>query len=260
MTTPLGSDSSTKRPKPPKAAMLVAQRIMRDIVRSGRQPGELLDPEHTMISSYDTGRGTLREALRLLEFHGVITLKPGPGGGPVLLDRGAASLAGSLTLLLQLEHAPYGALLDARRTLEPSVTCLAAERIGAEPLAGLARSLDALRSGDGGLAAFRRADRAFHEAIAWASENALFGHLISSISELLDTGFGTIELPGPQRAAIVRGHEAIYAALADHDPAAAERAMRNHLDDVGEYERAAFPTAVAEPISWDRHGARSGAN
>ena len=62
------------RSRPPKAAMLVAQRIVRDIMRSGMSPGDLLPPERIMIETYETGRGTLREALRLLEFQGVISL------------------------------------------------------------------------------------------------------------------------------------------------------------------------------------------
>jgi GntR family transcriptional repressor for pyruvate dehydrogenase complex len=48
--------------RPPKAAMLVAQRIVRDIVRGGLKPGDLLPPERMMLESYETGRGTLREA------------------------------------------------------------------------------------------------------------------------------------------------------------------------------------------------------
>src|SRR5437660_9252231 len=79
--------------RPPKAAMLVAQRIVRHIVRGNLQAGDLLPPERVMLETYQTGRGTLREALRLLEFQGVIALKPGPRGGPVVLNPDASHLA-----------------------------------------------------------------------------------------------------------------------------------------------------------------------
>ena len=56
--------------RPPKAALLVAQRIVQDALRENRKPGDLLVPERTMVEKYGAGRGTVREALRLLEVQG----------------------------------------------------------------------------------------------------------------------------------------------------------------------------------------------
>src|SRR6266705_1264525 len=112
--------------RPPKAAMLIAQRIVRDIVRSGMTSSDLLPPERVMLETYETGRGTLREALRLLEFQGVISLKPGPGGGPVLMSPAASHLAGTLMLVMQLNQAPVREILAARAVLEAVVARLAA--------------------------------------------------------------------------------------------------------------------------------------
>ena len=137
--------SPMTRSRPPKAAMLVAQRIVRDIGRAGLRPGDLLPPERAMLETYETGRGTLREALRLLEFQGVIALKPGPGGGPILMNPAAAHLASTLQLLMQLNQAPYRTLIEARAVLEPVLSRLAAERIDAAALAELAGSLARMR-------------------------------------------------------------------------------------------------------------------
>ena len=98
--------------RPPKAAMMVAQRIVRDSLRDGLKPGDLMSPERTMLEKYQTGRGTLREALRLLEFQGVIALKPGPRGGPVLQNPDASHLASTVVLLMQINEAPFRTIVE----------------------------------------------------------------------------------------------------------------------------------------------------
>ena len=45
--------------------------------------GTRLPPEREMRESLRVGKGTLREALRLLQTRGVITMRAGRGGGPV---------------------------------------------------------------------------------------------------------------------------------------------------------------------------------
>src|SRR6188472_727443 len=101
--------------------MLIAQRIVRDIVRGEVSPGDLLPPERVMLEKYRIGRGTLREALRLLEFQGAIALKPGPGGGPILLDPDASHLASTIILLMQLQNASLRTIVEARTALEPVI-------------------------------------------------------------------------------------------------------------------------------------------
>ena len=87
--------------RPKKTALILAQRIVRDIHRLRLEPGDKLPAEKLMMEQYDAGRGTLRESLRYLELQGVLSFKPGPGGGPVVEKPGAESLAATLALLLQ---------------------------------------------------------------------------------------------------------------------------------------------------------------
>ena len=132
-------------PRPQKVAMLVAQRIMRDVSRSGATPGDLLPAEKAMLEQYGIGRGTLREALRLLEFQGVIALKPGPRGGPVLLSPDAAHLASSLLLFMQLHAAPYRTVVEVRHALEPITARMATLRGDKETVEGISLSFERLR-------------------------------------------------------------------------------------------------------------------
>src|SRR6202044_2703439 len=67
-----------------KQSELIAQYLASYIVDSDLPPGTTLPPEREMVQSLAIGRTTLREALRLLETRGVITIRSGRHGGPVV--------------------------------------------------------------------------------------------------------------------------------------------------------------------------------
>jgi len=238
--------------RPPKAAMLVAQRIVRDIVRGGLKPGDLLPPERTMLESYETGRGTLREALRLLEFQGVVALKPGPRGGPVVLDPDATYLASSMVLLMQLKQAPFRSIVEVRSALEPMISSLAATRIDDESVAELRGTIEAMRENLGDQRIFLEANKRFHDVIAWSSGNALFGYIIESLLGIMDGTVIGIDYPSPRRAAILKAHEAIYGAIEARDASESEKLMRKHIDEYTRYAMRKFPEVLDEVIQWDR--------
>jgi GntR family transcriptional repressor for pyruvate dehydrogenase complex len=238
--------------RPPKAAMLVAQRIVRDIVRGGLHPGDLLPPERTMLENYETGRGTLREALRLLEFQGVIALKPGPRGGPVLLDPDASHLASTVVLLMQLKEAPFRTIVEVRSALEPMISSLAAERISDEALAELGETIEPMRENLGDQPVFLDANKRFHDIIAWSSGNALFGYIVDSLLGIMDGTIIGIDYPSPRRAAILKAHESIFEAISARDEKESEARMRKHIDEYVRYAQRKFPEVLDHVIQWDR--------
>ena len=238
--------------RPPKAAMLVAQRIVRDALRDNMVAGDLLLPEKTMLEKYQTGRGTLREALRLLEFQGVISLKPGPRGGPVLQDPNATHLASTVVLLMQLKQAPFSTIVEVRSTMEPMISSLAAQRMTDESLADLATTIDQMREDMGDQHSFLDANKRFHDIIAWSSGNTLFGYIIDSLLGIMDGTVLGVDYPGHRRTAILKAHEEIYEALAARDPELSETRMREHIQAYERYAERKFPQVLKETIPWDQ--------
>jgi GntR family transcriptional regulator, transcriptional repressor for pyruvate dehydrogenase complex len=238
--------------RPQKAAMLVAQRIVRDVIVGGLKPGDQLAPERTMLETYRIGRGTLREALRLLEFQGVIALKPGPRGGPVLLDPSASHLASTLVLLLQLRQAPFRSIVEVRTAMEPMISRLAAERMSDHALAELADSIDQMREHLDSQDVFLEANKRFHDVIAWSSGNVLFAYIVDSLLGILDGTIVGIDYPRPRRVAIVKAHDEIFQALYARDPAASEDRMREHIDAYVRYAERKYPELMDEVVRWDR--------
>ena len=86
---------------PPKRSEVIAQRIVKDIRTRGLRPGDPLATETDMCASHSVGRSTLREGLRILELLGVIEIRPGRGGGPVVAAPNSRHLASTMALLMQ---------------------------------------------------------------------------------------------------------------------------------------------------------------
>lgn len=235
----------------PKVAMVVAQQIIKDATRENLSAGDLLPSERIMLEKYEIGRGTLREALRLLEYQGVITLRPGPRGGPVMMDPDASHLASSLMLLMQLNDAPFSVIIEARGALEPMIGRLAAERITAETLVQLKETIDRMHGALGDRDEFLEANRSFHDLIAWASGNPLFGYMVDSLLGIMDGTAIGIDYPPHHREAIVVAHTGIYDSLAQGDSAGAEEGMRAHIDAYGRYAQRKYPELLGQVIQWD---------
>jgi GntR family transcriptional regulator, transcriptional repressor for pyruvate dehydrogenase complex len=238
--------------RPQKMALIVAQRIVRDIEREGLGPGEKLPPERIMMETYEAGRGTLRESLRFLELQGVLSFKPGPGGGPVIEKPTADNLATALTLLLQSDNARYRVIAEAREAFEPVMAQLAASRITPEHLEELERSVVDMAEGVDDLEVYLDSNRRFHNVIAWASGNALFGHLVEVMVGNMDISGAThgIEYPTKRRQAVLRAHTEILEAIRDADADRAEKSMRAHIDEYLTYATRKYPEALEKPIRW----------
>jgi GntR family transcriptional repressor for pyruvate dehydrogenase complex len=236
--------------RPQKTAMLVAQRIVADINRRGNTVGDRLPPERVMLEEYDVGRGTLRESLRFLELQGVIALKPGPGGGPVVQQPDASTLGTTLTLLLQFADAQFRTIAEARIGLEPMMARLAAERMSDEQLEGLKLSVHTMHEHLDDQAVFLEENKRFHDVIAHGSGNALFGYLVDALLGILDGSAIGIDYPEVRRTAVHKAHLKIYEALAARDPEESAAAMADHIDQYIRYAEKKFPDVLAAPIVW----------
>jgi GntR family transcriptional regulator, transcriptional repressor for pyruvate dehydrogenase complex len=241
---------SVARPK--KTALILAQRIVRDIDRLGLGPGDKLPPEKLMMEQYDAGRGTLRESLRFLELQGLLSFKPGPGGGPVVEKPGADALAATLALLLQFDHAPYRVIAEARSAFEPLMAALAAQRITPTRLAALEANVAAMEADIDDLPRYLEHNEQFHDAIAWASENSLFGFLIDVMVGSMDLSGASqgIQYSLRQRRAVLKAHTGILDAIRAGDAGLAESSMRAHIDEYVTHAQKKYPEAMERLITW----------
>jgi GntR family transcriptional regulator, transcriptional repressor for pyruvate dehydrogenase complex len=242
----------SRRPRGQKLALLVAQEIVSEITTRGLGSGSTLPPEREMLATYEVGRGTLRESLRFLEMQGVISIKPGPGGGPIVNSPDSRDLAQTLGLFLQLLETRFSSIVEARMVLEPAMAASAAVRIDPAHLEEMRLSVERMESRVGDDAYFLEENERFHEVIAWSSGNSLFGLLITSLHWITDGTALGVDYPERRQKAVIVAHRAIYEAIASGDPDTARAAMERHIREFAKYIEQRYPGVWESHLRWDQ--------
>ncbi len=210
----------------------VPLRLAREIVRglAGMPRGTNLPSEAEMIEKYRASRGSVREALRILEVQGLITIRPGPGGGPMLVGPRSTFLARTETLFFHLLQARYAHLLHGQAALEPLMARLAAnnpDRTRVGDLEQFATSSPADSAAD----TYRDRAASFHATLIAAAGNPVLGLVCQSIR---DIALARIDRPVfndlAERRSTVAAHVAIAQAVLTGDANLAERLMTIHMD------------------------------
>lgn len=213
------------------------EQLIRAGVYSG---GDKLPPERELSEELAVGRSSMREALRVLEARGLVTIVHGVG---VFVEEAHSEIDG-LAHFLVLEECTIPELFEVRRALECAAAALAAKRIAQSDAVRLKATLVACN--DPGLsdAGFIEKDAELHLAIMLATRNNLLIRIYESTRRLfVEYSVRVMQLPG-RRASAKREHAAIVDAIVSKRPAAAQAAMRAHLEAV-EHDIVAYLDAGA---------------
>ncbi len=257
-TAPLPPRPVRSVPKPVKSSILLAETILRDIVREGMVPGDALPPEKVMVDRYDLGRATVREALRLLEYQGAVQIRQGVNGGPYVQEPDSGHFASTIVFLLQLQRTPFESIVEVRAAIEPMICRLAAERIKEPALIELQSTIDEMNGhvDDDDDAYFRGLNARFHNVVAWSSGNTLFRYLADSLLDIMDGHVVGLSYTPRTRKGVIAAHQTITEALHTGNGQAAEDRMRHHLAKWEEYATMEFPAALRQVVPWSWPGPR----
>lgn len=201
-------------------------RQLSELIAAGEfVPGQRLPADRELARQFRVSRPSVREALIALEIEGKVEVRVGSGVF-VSEPRPSASAA-------DLEGEGPFELIRARRVVEGETAAEAAREATEEEVAEIRAALEEMRLLHAAARSADPADRAFHLAVARATHS---GPLLAVVEMLWDRGRGAVwkqmekhfETPA-LRAATLRDHKAILAAIASRDAAAARRAMREHL-------------------------------
>ncbi len=209
----------------------VADRIL-DLVRDETwRPGDRLPPERELGEAFGVSRTVVREAVKVLEAREVLEAQTGSGVYVRKPDSGMVSRSLQTYLQMLGRHDLDLRLWEIRRVLEVETAALAALRATDEHCREFQRLCCEMRQQVHAPRVVAELDLQFHLLVAEATQNELFGMLLSPLIEQLRGHFiYAWEHYGSRPTEPVFGqHEAIAAAIANRDSESARQRMADHL-------------------------------
>jgi len=210
----------------------VSQLIKNQIFNGVFKPGDKLPPEAQLAKQFNLGRQTIREALRLLELSGFITVQKGGGGGPVIKDTILQRIGDLFLDSFRMKKISMEELTEVRAEIEQIVLSYAIDRADESDIKRLQKNVrEARRKIENDIPATQE-NFQFHRLLAEASKNYLFVIVMESImavhSDLL-SGTGS-NLKTSEN--VVTYHEDILKAVVEKKRNKALQLLEKHIKEV----------------------------
>lgn len=212
-------------------------RQIRELITSGQlMPGDRLPPERRLAERLGVGRTNVRDAIKKLEFYGI--LKTLPQSGTVVAGMGMTALEGLISDVLRIENSDFAALVETRVLLETEAAKLAAERRTPQDIENIRIALAAYEHKVKLNESAIEEDLMFHLKIAEASKNAVLRSLMLIITPDIIKNFIQLDICTDGRSYdALNEHKVIFNHIINQNTEEAAEAMRFHLKDVFDYSQ-----------------------
>jgi DNA-binding FadR family transcriptional regulator len=207
---------------------IIAQ--VQELISSGQlSSGDRLPSERELAEQFMVSRNTVREAFRMLEVSGVITLRRGRQGGAFITRPGASAIASTISQSLSLTDFSLKDLTDCMRWQCGLVVRVAGPRLTTEDFDRLVANTDA------GAALSAEADRVerslvlteFYPLLAQAADNPVLMVLVESLTSILR---GVVpHLETPDHTFVIRARRRLITLLQKGEVEAAAAELDKYL-------------------------------
>jgi GntR family transcriptional repressor for pyruvate dehydrogenase complex len=225
----------------PRIAEMVADVLRRRIVSGQLQDGDALPRQEDLLTEFRVSRPPLREALRILESEGLITVRRGNRGGAVVHAPHMHNAAYSVGLVLESRHVPVTDLRDALKSIEPVCAGLCASREDRHDavLPTLWEVHNRIVEAVDDEVEFTIASRRFHEQLVEACGNQTLILVVGSLESLWsrreeawarDASAAGAFPDRRRRLTGIRAHERMLKSIEDGDVDRVQRQARVHLE------------------------------
>jgi DNA-binding FadR family transcriptional regulator len=197
--------------------------------------GDRLPAERDLAQQFEVSRASVREAIRVLETLGLVTVARGAeNGGVRLREEPGNAFTYLLRLYLSLQHASHQDVVDFLVVTSGWATRVAAsDSADQATLRSLGSVVEAMEDHSLDPIAWQELDASFHSLVVRASHNAIAGLVLDGLSDslkrLILAGITADQEWDETRERLIVEHREIYEAIVAREPDRAEALMRTHL-------------------------------
>lgn len=214
----------------------VADAIKDWMVEKGMAAGDRLPSEAELIAAFGMAKGTIREAMRILEAQGLVETKTGPGGGSFVKQVSHERARALLGNYFYFKDLKIGDIYELREMLEPELAASLAGKLPEIALQALEHDIAENSSPPHNLEEEREThikSLRFHMHLAQFADNALLGFLIDFMASILSDITISRHLYNPPNMELwrkgVEYQSQLVAALRKGNAKAARRIMSDHM-------------------------------
>jgi len=195
--------------------------------------GDKLPSERVMSEMFGINRNQIREAIRKLEFYGVLNSRAQSG---TVMNIGQIGFNGVINEIISLNTPSFVELVETRITLEQKIVALAAKRRTADDLKAIHSTLCAFEDKLNQEENHLEEDLLFHLAIAKASKNNTLLNLMLLITPPILANYDRNAVcQGDDIKSEIEKHRNIYNAIEQQNESAAIQAIGNHFKTLSKY-------------------------
>ncbi|WP_281249221.1 FadR/GntR family transcriptional regulator [Vannielia litorea] len=166
----------------------MAEAIKSWVVEHGMKAGDRLPAEAELIARFGMAKGTIREAMRILEAQGLVKTRTGPGGGVFVHEVSRERARALLGNYFYFKDLTIGDIYQLRQVLEPELVATLAGKLSPAVLSGLQAVIDSYSEPSKSIEEEREqhlASLQFHAMLAEQSPNPLLSFCIDFMVALL---------------------------------------------------------------------------
>jgi DNA-binding FadR family transcriptional regulator len=212
-------------------------------IAGASEPGARLGTKEELRQRCGVSVGTFNEALRLLQSRGLVTVRPGPGGGLFAAEQSPTVRLGNSVLALNADQTSVAEAVRIRDALDPLLVEDALWHASPADIADMRRQLGQMATAAEAedATAFVHANWALHTRIAAVSPHAMLRSIYSTLLEIIETNTLSVLPAGEQPLPYYlheryRLHAALIDAIEARDTTTAMRLITEHSTTAGRTE------------------------